>query len=364
MQRVIAEPFSVCFNIMKMKYKDYDESLTSKDFLVPNDKINVFINLEAIFKNLSMINELENKIILQRDFQTILVSNTLNLIGHYKRFFVNNGLDTRVYLYYTDLESDEFSQYRYNDDYRSYYIVKYNNNPKFGVLTDALKSDILPEIKTYCEFIPNVYHIAAKNLEGSLVPYIIAKEEPERKNLILSGDMYDSQYALLPGFVAHIFQRIYGVNSIASEINGFLKRFVKKKDPVIENSSIELFRKYPMYCALLATCGSKDRSIDGISGVKFLTLQKMIEEGIGKNILQETTQNPNLMKEIFQDPEDQKEFVNNYHCTSIPFMYEELRDIDIQSILYQKKDRIDIDSLKALNITKFVNCPLILEALL
>ena len=60
MQRVTAEPFSVCFNIMKMKYKDYDESLTSKDFLIPNDKINVFINLEAIFKNLSMINELEN----------------------------------------------------------------------------------------------------------------------------------------------------------------------------------------------------------------------------------------------------------------------------------------------------------------
>ena len=27
MQRVTAEPFSVCFNIMKMKYKDYDESL-------------------------------------------------------------------------------------------------------------------------------------------------------------------------------------------------------------------------------------------------------------------------------------------------------------------------------------------------
>ena len=364
MQRSASEPFSVCFNIMKMKYKDYDESLTSKNFLVPTDKVNVFINLETIFKNLSMINELENKIILQRDYQTILVSNTINLIGHYKRFFVNNGLDTRVYLYYTDLESSDFSQYRYNDDYRSYYMVKYNNNPKFGMLTDALKSDILPEVKTYCEFIPNVYHIAAKNIEGSLVPYIIAKEEPERKNLILSGDMYDSQYGLLPGFVAHIFQRVYGVNGITSNIKGYLKRFIKKKDAEVEESSIRLFEKYPMYCALLATCGSKERSIDGINGVKFFTLQKMLEEGIAKNVLQDTTQNPNLIKEIFEEEEDQIDFVNNYYCTSIPSMYEELRDIDIQSILYQKKDRIDIDSLKRLNLTKFANHPLILESLL
>jgi hypothetical protein len=40
------DPFSVCFNLMKIKYKDYDESLTSKNFLSPSDKVNVFINLE------------------------------------------------------------------------------------------------------------------------------------------------------------------------------------------------------------------------------------------------------------------------------------------------------------------------------
>ena len=67
------EPFSVCFNIMKIKYKDYDESITQKNFLQPDDSVNVFINLESILKNISMINELENKIILQREFQTIFI---------------------------------------------------------------------------------------------------------------------------------------------------------------------------------------------------------------------------------------------------------------------------------------------------
>ena len=49
------DPFSVCFNILKMRYKDYDESITSKNFLYPTDKINLFINLESVFKNISMI---------------------------------------------------------------------------------------------------------------------------------------------------------------------------------------------------------------------------------------------------------------------------------------------------------------------
>lgn len=363
MRKMMGEPFSVCFNIMKMRYKDYDESLTEKSFLNPTDKVNVFINLESIFKNLSMINELENKLILQRDFPTILISNTLNLIGHYKRFFTSNGLDTRVYIYYTDLESDEFSQFRYNDDFRSYYTVKYNNNPKFVMFTDALKKSILPEISTYCEFIPNVYMIAAKNIEGSLVPYIIANEEKERKNLILSGDMYDSQYGLIPNFVSHIFHRAYGIGDVSSNIEGYLKRIIRKKDISIDKESKDIFSNYSMYCTLLSSCGSKERSIDGIIGVKYATLKKKIIEGINSNLIQLTSKNPEIIQYIF-DEEYRKDFINNFYCTSILDMYQELTEIEKQSFFYQKKDRIDIDSLQKLNQTKFNNYPLILEALL
>ena len=114
---------------------------------------------------------------LQRDFETILISNILNLAAHYKRFFISNGLDTKVYLYHTDFDSTEFNQCKYNEDYRMYYLCKYNNNPKFVYLTDALKATVLPEVKIYCEFIPNLYYISAKNIEGSLVPLVIAKKK-------------------------------------------------------------------------------------------------------------------------------------------------------------------------------------------
>ena len=59
----IGDPFSVWFNIMKIKYTQYDEYLTNARFLERGDKINVFINLETIFKYLSMVNDLEKKLI-------------------------------------------------------------------------------------------------------------------------------------------------------------------------------------------------------------------------------------------------------------------------------------------------------------
>ncbi|MDY3769142.1 MAG: hypothetical protein SOZ83_06055, partial [Sphaerochaetaceae bacterium] len=64
MSENLNDPFSVCFGMLKMRYADYDESLTKKDFLKPDDKINVFINLESAFKNLSMIMDLEQKIVI------------------------------------------------------------------------------------------------------------------------------------------------------------------------------------------------------------------------------------------------------------------------------------------------------------
>ena len=76
-----SDPISVCFNILKLRYVDYDNSLTNLNILKPNDKVNVFINMETAFKHLSMIPESENKLVLQRDFEEILISNILDYKG-------------------------------------------------------------------------------------------------------------------------------------------------------------------------------------------------------------------------------------------------------------------------------------------
>lgn len=356
------DPFSSSFNALKLRYKDYDESLTSKNFLNKYDKINVFINLESVFKNLSMIQDLEKKILLYRDFESLIIANILNLAAHYKRFFVSNSLDTKIYLYHTDFNSDEFVQYKYNDDFRSYYLNKFNSNPKYIVLTEKLKENILPDVKTYIEFIPNVYYISAHNIEGSLIPYTIANMEPERKNLVITGEFYESQYSVINNFVNHLIIR--GVSyTISSSVFGYLKSMTKKEDSEITRLN-DIYNKNNTYCSLIASLGDKTRSIDSLSGIGPFTLENLIKQGIAKNKIKIDSSSPEVIGEIFTDSDMKKEFTNNYYCTNIENMYEELTDADKTSISNQIIDRSDNESLITLNKTVFADHPLILEGLL
>lgn len=356
------DPFSICFNILKLRYKDYDESLSNKKFLNQNDKVNIFINLETAFKHLSMIPDLEKKIVLQRDFDINLTSNILNLAAHYKRFFISNGLDTRLYLYHTDLSSYEFEQYKYNEDYRTYYLLKYNDNPKFAYMTDILKKSVLPEVKTYCEFIPNVYYISSKNIEGSLVPYIISQEDLNRKNLIISGEYYDTQYSFIPNFINHYIHKGVGYISVSSSINEYMKEITRKPENEILNL-INTYNNYYMYCSLISVLGDRIRSIDGLTGVGPKTLYNYIESGIQRKEIQSSTSNPEMIGSIFHDDDVKEEFVNNFYCSSVLNMYDELKSGDKSSIFTQRRDRLDMNSLLSLNTTRFYNHPLILEAL-
>ena len=360
------DPFSVCFNLLKLRYRDYDESLTSKDFLTPDDKINVFINLESAYKYLSMILDLDKKLMVQKDFDEIVISNILNLASHYKRFFKGNGLDTKVYLYNTDLKSTEFSQYKYNEDFRSYYLTKFNSNPNFTRLTDHLTQRILPDVKTYCDFIPDVYYISAKNIEGSLVPYVFAKNDEVRKNLIIGSEIYDTQYSLIPRFVNHYIHRSYNTNAVYSDVNGYMKELTsnsKEKECDISQLS-NIFNNNSIYCSLMSVLGDKPRSIDKIYGIGIKTFQKKLEEAMMQNIIGTNTTSPEVIGDIFKDGEIKEEFINNFYCSYIPSMYEDLTDAEKKSILSQQTDRIDINTLKALNDSKFYNHKIILEGLL
>ena len=358
------DPFSVCFNILKLRYKDYDESLTSMDFLKPYDKINVFINLETVYKNLSMVMDLEKKILLQRDFDTLMISNIINLVSHYKRFFVGNGLDTKVYLYNTDFKSEEFNQFKYNDNFRSYYLVKFNNNPKFISFTEHLTESILPDVKVYCEFIPNVYYISAKNIEGSLVPYIIAEADKTRKNLIIGGELFDTQYSFIPNFVNHYIHRGFNSNAVHSDINGYIKDICKNQENVVTDEESKLYKNHAIYSSLISVLGDQSRSIDGIHGYGFKTFDKCISDALSRRIITEKTTSPDIIGDIFASNKTKEEFINNFYCSNILPMYEELTQSEISSILTQIIDRSDINTLQQLNATKFYNHPLILEGLL
>lgn len=357
------EPFSPCFGMLKMRYSEYDESLSQLGFLSPYDKINVFINMEGAFKHVSMIHEVNRRVIMYNDLPEIVISAILNLAAHYKRFFVGYGLDTRIYMYQTSFDSTEFPQFKYNDAYRSYYLTKFNDNPRFAGFTDIMKFDVFPDLKTYCDFIPGVYYIDAKDIEGSVVPYVIAQADATRKNLVISGEFFDTQYGELNNFIAHYIHRYYKINAIGCSPAGYL-HIVTKKEGADLDYLLNVYGKRNFYIGLLAVLGDRPRSIDGMTGVGPRYFADYVKEGLFKQVITENVTSPEMIADVFTNGEDRQTFIQNYYCSDVVQIYNDLTDAQKKSILNQIRDRSDNNALYEANHTRFSTHPIVLEGLL
>jgi hypothetical protein len=341
----------------------YDESLTHAEFLHPSDKVNVFINLETALKYLSMVRDLEKKLIVSRNFADDFKVEIVNIAAHYKEFFVSNGLDARIFLYMTDLSSDieAFQESKVSEDFRSYYIMKYTQNPKFIRLGDAMVNDVLPDVRMLCDYIPNVYFISAKNIDGGLIPYIIGQDSPDRKNLIISGDLHDTQYSHENQFLDHLFMRSYNNSVLCCDTEEYLKVIAKSK--TVDNSYVELFENPSFYRILLSCLGDKYRSIPGLTGIKFGKMARILAEAIFEEKISKDTTNPKLLAELFPE-EIQEDIYTNLLVTDIKNDFAMLTEGDKRNIKAQIIDQSDINTLQQLNQTRFAKNQLLLDCLL
>jgi hypothetical protein len=114
----------------------------------------------------------------------------------------------------------------------------------------------------------------------------------------------------------------------------------------------------------MAVLGNKIRSIDGLPGIGVKTFEKLFNEGLMNHIVQENTSSPEMICEIFKDEKLEDEFINNYYCSTILNMYQDLNESDIGSVITQLIDRSDLNSLMTLNNSKFYKYPLMLDGLL
>jgi ligand-binding sensor protein len=242
--------------------------------------------------------------------------------------------------------------------------VKYNDNPKYVSFTETFLDVIMPEVKTYCDFIPNVYYITATNIEGSLIPLVISKKDEGRKNLIISADMFDTQYDLLNNFEMHIIHRCNGFARIAWNVPGYMEIQTRRSNDYIKDVCDVFEKNYYFYVGLLSMLGSRIRSIDGINGFGPYTLKKSIMDGINSKKINENSSNPEMIASIFNDDDLKDEFINNFLCTSYMHMYNNMATSDELNITNQMIDRSDITTLQALNRTRFYNHPIKLEWLI
>lgn len=353
-------PFTVCFTSMKLRYADYDNSIEKLNFVNRDDKVNVFINMESVLNNLSTISNIDNKLLLERNFPTILESEFINLCAHYKRFFRGNGLPTRVFLYYTDLSSSSFKNFRYNDEYRSFYINKYMLNPKFQLLGNRIVDTIIPKIQKIMEFIPDVHFINATDIEGSIVPLIIANQDKTCKNFIISTDKYETQYQLSPKrFCMHYIKRSPTGASVLNRFDKTLSYIFKEN---IDNKYVELLSNPSFYSTVIGAIGDKPRSLEPLKGIGCKSVLKCLSTAIEDNIITKDTTSIEMISKSF--PEDQSELaISNYNCINIAKQYSDISDKDVFSITNQIVNRFDYNSLIKLNETVYKDYPLMLQEL-
>lgn len=354
-------PFAVCFTTMKIRYSDYDSSIEKLNFVTQNDKVNVFISLESVLNNLSMIKDVGNKLLLERQFPTILESEFINLCAHYKRFFKGNGLETRVFLYYTDLESSTFHNYKYNDEYRSFYINKYMNNPKFQILGKRIVDTVIPRVKKITEFIPDVHLIKGENIEGSLIPFIIAASDTSYKNFIISTDYYETQYLLYNKvFCMHYIRRSNMGSTIIYNFEKCLSELLKENSEKIDN--INLLTNTSFYSLIISALGDKIRSLEPLKGIGAKTIFKYIISSISEGIITKDTTSIEMLSKIIPDNQG-PEATKNYNCIDIRQQYNELSEKDKFSITNQIINRFDYNSLIKLNNEDYKDYPLMLPEL-
>ena len=310
-----------------------------------------------------MTKDLEKKLIVNRNFPDYMESDIINIAAHYKEFFRGNNLDTNVFIYMTDLDSEteKFKEAKYDDEFRSYYLNKYTGNPRFILLGDRLRNEILPEVRTICEFIPNVYLITGKNIDSGVIPYIIGQAMPDRKNLIISGDIHDTQYTYEPNYIDHLHLRSYNSNILACTTEGYLKTIAKTDQVPAE--LVELFKNGSFYRTFLACVGDKYRSIEGIRGIKLAKMVKILVDALEESKITKDTRSASLLADLFPE-EIREDIYHNILMLDIRNAYDLLCDGDKKQIVSQIVDRSDINALQRLNQTKLFTNQLRLESLL
>lgn len=326
----------------------------------PGDDVNVFINLECVLRNLSMQKGLGHMISFHKQEMVIeLESSILNLMAIYRTYFSKvRCSNVKLYFYITDLNDNEQQMQVYNKYYRSFYRNKYMKNPQFKPVGDLLNQVIIPEIELILLYVPGCYLIKSKTFDSSVIPYVISTFSSS-KNVIISGDIFDTLYLLNPNFITLYIKRRFQHFSMVSDIDSSIQSIVKGESPF----DLTIFRSEMYYRLLLAVKGSKIRNIQSSKGFGYGKLMNIIKSGLTNGTIIHDFTSIDSIIDIF--PNNYRESIKSaFKCTSIETQFELLSDIDIDNVKSQIVDKSDMQSLEILNARRFIDYPIDLNGLI
>jgi hypothetical protein len=338
------------FNMYKVKFTKLDE-LGLIDFT--KKKLRIFISLEDVLKTLvteKNSNYLHAAGMIGSDINISLISNIINLGQHYRLYCAKHNKDAEVYLY-CNYPHDYYKNGDIVNTYRAHYVERVLKNTNAQFLLDRIRNSF-DFLEKFVKYINGVYIIKERNIESSLIPYIIMQNNQDEsyQNIIVSKGRYDYQYVnhgctiLVPK----------GPDSYVITKDNVM---TKLKESCDVKTTINVPTTFiPFIVSLL---GDNYRSIPKIHGIGLASLLKIIETGVGKRLITTNTTNLDMLSEIL-DPPFRELFKNNYLVTDIILQYLKLSDSEKFNILNQIEDRYDENSLRYLNDKYFMNHPLMI----
>ena len=350
----------ICAGSLMMKWVDIDKHIHDNQINIqPGDNVNVFINLECVLKNLTMQKGLTELINFHKQRLVIeLESAILNLMANYRAYFRKERCNVKVYFYFTDLSGEEQQMRIYNKYYRAFYHNRYMENPQFKQMGELLKNIIIPEIKLILLYVPECYLLSSSTFDGSIIPYVVSTFS-DSKNVIISGDVFDTLYLFNPNFAMLYIKRRFNYFNVCSDIDSTIQSIIKDQSPF----DLTIFNSEMYYRLLLSIKGSKIRNIKSAKGFGYGKFISLLKQGIEKDIILRDFESIDSIIQLF--PEQYRNDIKNaFQCTSIDIQYQILSDIDIDNIRSQIIDKVDVESLQSLNNKRFLEFPINLQGLL
>lgn len=327
--------------------------------LKSGDDLNVFINFETIIQNLSTQKGLMNIVAIHKQKLVIeLEAAILNLMAAYRAYFKRLKCNVKMYFYYTALGEEKQQMRVYNRFYRDYYQSRYLQNPNFNMMGQLLVNTIIPEIELILSYIPDCYFLTSHGFDGSVLPMVIANSTGS-KNVIISGDIFDTLYMYEPNFAVIYVKRKFYVFDVTSDIDSTVATIIKGESM----HDLGIFHTELYYRLLLSVKGSKIRNIASARGFGYNRFVKAVSDGVNNGMMLSSFESIDSI--IDQFPEKYRADIKTaFQCTSIITQYDLLSDSDISGVESQIIDRSDMDSINALNNRRFLDFPINLSSLL
>lgn len=321
--------------INHIRYAQLDVMLNG--LFAKDDKVNLFINLEHLVRPLLGKNFKKYLQTRKEDRAKELISDILNIAAHYRKFFSNNGIYTKVFMYMGKTNTSKYLNQLVDENYRAPFYERFNRSDAKGV--QGLIEEAFQLAKVITDYIDGVYILETTVIEPSIIPQHISKNG--FRNVLLTNDLYEYQYAAYNDFIilraklddSHIVTK----ENVVSKIKGH------------EKVATEITFDPSFTKVILAGLNDKYRGITnpkGLSPTKWFKLLNTLVEG---HYLSST--NPDLTPLTYLPPDVidtdvATKLVTNYKLVDIK-QQEKLIKMDkiVDGLLVDKFDNVSLKEI-------------------